>query len=40
VNGLAQELWQPERLAAAGVGGDELAFRRAVEAVSPALAAA
>jgi len=40
VNGLAQELWQPERMSAAGVGGDETAFRRALEAVSPALAAA
>ena len=40
VNGLAQELWQPELLSAAGVGGDETAFRRALEAVSPALAAA
>jgi predicted Zn-dependent peptidase len=40
VNGLAREFWQPERIAAAGVGGDEAAFRRALEAVSPALAAA
>ena len=32
--------WQPEHMAAAGVGGDEDAFRRALEAVSPALAAA
>ena len=24
VNGLAQELWRPERMSAAGVGGDEL----------------
>jgi predicted Zn-dependent peptidase len=40
VNGLAHEFWQPEHLAAAGVGGDEDAFRRALEAVSPALAAA
>jgi predicted Zn-dependent peptidase len=40
VNGLARELWEPERMAAAGVGGDESAFRRALEAVSPALAAA
>jgi predicted Zn-dependent peptidase len=40
VNGLAKELWQPERMSAAGVGGDETAFRRALEAVSPALAAA
>ena len=40
VNGLAREFWQPENMAAAGVGGDEDAFRRALEAVSPALAAA
>ena len=40
VNTLARELWQPERMSAAGVGGDESAFRRALEAVSPALAAA
>ncbi|MEA2407938.1 MAG: hypothetical protein QOE69_2057, partial [Thermoleophilaceae bacterium] len=40
VNELAQELWLPERMSAAGVGGDETAFRRALEAVSPALAAA
>jgi predicted Zn-dependent peptidase len=40
VNGLARELWQPERMSAAGVGGDEAAFRGALEAVSPALAAA
>lgn len=40
VNGLAHELWLPERMSAAGVGGDEKTFRRALEAVSPALAAA
>jgi predicted Zn-dependent peptidase len=40
VNGLAQDLWQPERMSAAGVGGDETAFRGALEAVSPTLAAA
>jgi hypothetical protein len=40
VNELARELWVPERLSAAGVGGDEAAFRSALEAVSPALAAA
>jgi predicted Zn-dependent peptidase len=40
VHGLARDFWRPERLAAAGVGGDETAFRRALEAVSPALAAA
>jgi predicted Zn-dependent peptidase len=37
---LARELWVPERLSAAGVGGDEVAFRTALEAVSPALAEA
>jgi predicted Zn-dependent peptidase len=37
---LARELWAPERLSAAGVGGDEAAFRSALEAVSPALAVA
>ncbi|MGH2742884.1 MAG: M16 family metallopeptidase [Thermoleophilaceae bacterium] len=37
---LARELWQPEALSAAGVGGDESAFRTALEAVSPALAEA
>jgi predicted Zn-dependent peptidase len=40
VNTLAREFWQPEHMAAAGVGGDEDAFRRALESVSPALAAA
>ena len=40
VNGLARDFWQPEHMAAAGVGGDEDAFRSALEAVSPALAAA
>jgi predicted Zn-dependent peptidase len=34
---LARELWQPEQLSAAGVGGDEAAFRAALEAVSPSL---
>jgi hypothetical protein len=37
---LARELWAPERLSAAGVGGDESAFRAALESVSPALAEA
>jgi predicted Zn-dependent peptidase len=37
---LARELWQPERLSAAGVGGDEAIFRSALEAVSPSLAEA
>jgi predicted Zn-dependent peptidase len=40
VTALARELWQPERMSAAGVGGDEDAFRAALEAVSPELAAA
>jgi predicted Zn-dependent peptidase len=40
VNTLASGLWQPERMSAAGVGGSESAFRSALEAVSPALAAA
>jgi predicted Zn-dependent peptidase len=40
VNTLARDFWQPDHMAAAGVGGDEDAFRRALEAVSPALAAA
>jgi predicted Zn-dependent peptidase len=37
---LARELWRPEGLSAAGVGGDEGAFRAALEAVSPTLAEA
>jgi predicted Zn-dependent peptidase len=37
---LAQDLWRPEHLSAAGVGGDESLFRSALEAVSPALAEA
>ena len=40
VTALAQELWLPERLSAAGVGADEATFRSALEAVSPALAPA
>jgi predicted Zn-dependent peptidase len=40
VTALAQELFAPERLSAGGVGGDEDAFRGAVEAVNPALVAA
>ena len=40
VMGLAQELWLPERLSAAGVGADEATFRSALEAVSPVLAEA
>jgi len=39
VTALAQELYAPERLSAAGVGGDENAFRSAAAAVNPALAA-
>ncbi|HEV2814921.1 MAG TPA: pitrilysin family protein [Solirubrobacteraceae bacterium] len=37
---LAHELYAPGRLSAAGVGGDEAAFRAALEPVSPELAAA
>ena len=37
---VAAELLAPERLCAAGVGGDEDVFRDAVGSVSPALAAA
>jgi predicted Zn-dependent peptidase len=37
---LAQQLWLPEGLSAAGVGADEATFRSALEAVSPALALA
>jgi predicted Zn-dependent peptidase len=40
VTSLAHELFAPERLSAGGVGGDEDAFRSAVEAVNPALVAA
>jgi predicted Zn-dependent peptidase len=40
VNSLARELWRPDALSAAGVGGEETAFRSALETVSPALAAA
>jgi predicted Zn-dependent peptidase len=40
IGALASELLDPSRLSAAGVGGDEDAFRRALEPVSPALAAA
>jgi predicted Zn-dependent peptidase len=39
VAALAQELFDPARLSAAGVGGDESVFRSALEPVSPALAA-
>jgi predicted Zn-dependent peptidase len=37
---LAHELFVPERLSAAGVGGDQETFRNALEAVNPALVAA
>ena len=40
VTELAQDLFAPERLSAAGVGGDEDAFRSALDAVNPELAAA
>ncbi len=40
VMGLARELWSPERMSAAGVGGSEDAFRSALESVSPGLAQA
>ena len=40
VAGLARELFAVDRLSAAGIGGDEDIFRRALEPVSPALAAA
>jgi predicted Zn-dependent peptidase len=40
VTTLADELFAPERLSAAGVGGDEEVFARALEPVSPELAAA
>ncbi len=35
---LAAALWAPDRLSAAGIGGDEAAFRAALEPVSGALA--
>ncbi len=40
VNSLAGELWAPDRLSAAGVGGSEDRFRAALESVSPGLAQA
>jgi predicted Zn-dependent peptidase len=40
VTAIAHELWAPERMSAAAVGGDESAFRTALEAVNPALATA
>jgi predicted Zn-dependent peptidase len=39
VMGLAHQLWRPEGISAAGIGGDEGVFRSALEAVSPALLA-
>ena len=38
VSALARELYTPERLSAAGIGGDESVYRTALEAVSPSLA--
>jgi hypothetical protein len=40
VTQLARDVWLPERMSAAGVGGDEETFRSALEAVSPVLAEA
>jgi predicted Zn-dependent peptidase len=40
VMALARELWNPERMSAAGVGGSEAAFREALASVSPGLAQA
>jgi predicted Zn-dependent peptidase len=40
VTALAQELFDPARLSAAGVGTDEDVFRSALEPLNPALAAA
>jgi predicted Zn-dependent peptidase len=40
VAALADELFAPERMSAAGVGGEEAAFMRALEPVNPELAAA
>src|SRR3954451_16889690 len=40
VNALARELFRPDALSAAGVGGDEDAFASALEAVNPGLARA
>jgi predicted Zn-dependent peptidase len=39
VAGLADELFAPERMSAAGVGGDEEAFVRALDPVNPDLRA-
>jgi predicted Zn-dependent peptidase len=40
VNALARELFRPDQMSAAGVGGDEDAFNSALEAVNPGLARA
>ena len=40
VAALADELFAPARLSAAGVGSDEAAFLRALDSVNPELAAA
>jgi predicted Zn-dependent peptidase len=40
VNTLSRELWRPEGMSAAGVGGDESAFRAAIEPISSDLAQA
>jgi predicted Zn-dependent peptidase len=40
VQALARDLFAPEHMSAAGVGGDESAFLRAIESVNPQLAAA
>jgi predicted Zn-dependent peptidase len=40
VSALARELYAPERLSAAGIGGDESLFRGALEPVAPGLAEA
>jgi predicted Zn-dependent peptidase len=39
VTALAHELWAPERMSAAAVGGDEAPFREALESVNPQVAA-
>jgi hypothetical protein len=40
VTALASDLFAPERMSAAGVGGDESTFRSALDAVNPELASA
>jgi hypothetical protein len=39
LSALAQALWAPERLSAAGIGPDEARFDDALEAVGPLVAA-